>query len=64
MEKKKKEETMSSGTTSPMPHHRLQLAEAVVETRDLEGKKVKGRQAVEQVCMMGWGGGVVYWKIV
>jgi len=53
-----------SGTTSPMPHHRLQLAQAVVELRDLQGKKVKGKQSVEQVCSFGYGGGAVYWKVI
>ncbi|KAL7410494.1 regulator of chromosome condensation 1/beta-lactamase-inhibitor protein II [Mrakia frigida] len=59
-----KESTISSGSTSAMPHHRLQLAQAVVELRDLQGKKVKGKQNVEQVCSFGYGGGVVYWKVL
>jgi hypothetical protein len=65
----KPEESMSSGTASPMPHKRLQLMEGRTVVRDLEGKEVSrkkggGERMVEQTVVAGEECGLVYWKVV
>ncbi|KAG0151988.1 hypothetical protein CROQUDRAFT_103330 [Cronartium quercuum f. sp. fusiforme G11] len=47
-------EVVSSGTISPMPHHRLQLTPS---------KKIAKRQAEETVTA-GWGTTAVYWRLL
>ncbi|GAA94139.1 hypothetical protein E5Q_00787 [Mixia osmundae IAM 14324] len=49
------ESALSSGTPSPMAHHRLQLATAT---------KVEGRKMVEEAIVAGHGSTAVYWRIV
>ncbi|KAK4048724.1 hypothetical protein OIO90_005717 [Microbotryomycetes sp. JL221] len=51
----KQESTTSSGTTSPMPHSRLQLAPAI---------KVQGGKLAEETIVAGDGGTAVYWRIL
>ncbi|GAA5849030.1 hypothetical protein JCM3766R1_005431 [Sporobolomyces carnicolor] len=56
---KKAEETLSSGTTSPMPHKRLQLA---VDLPVPKGLSKKTR--IEEAVVTGDSTSGVYWKIV
>ncbi|KAM0792159.1 hypothetical protein ACM66B_004856 [Microbotryomycetes sp. NB124-2] len=51
----KQESLTSSGTTSPMPHSRLQLAPAI---------KVAGGKWAEETIVAGDGGSAVYWRIL
>jgi len=46
---------MTSGTTSPMPHSRFQLAPAV---------KLDGGQLVEETVVAGPGTSAVFWRIL
>ena len=50
-----REHTMTSGTTSPMPHSRFQLAPAV---------KLDGGQLVEETVVAGPGTSAVFWRIL
>ncbi|GAA5966806.1 hypothetical protein JCM8115_002277 [Rhodotorula mucilaginosa] len=56
----KQEETMSSGTTSPMPHKRMQLSPAVPSAVT---KLPRGAVVEEAICA-GDGGTGVYWRVV
>ncbi|GAA5978594.1 hypothetical protein JCM10908_004416 [Rhodotorula pacifica] len=56
----KQEETISSGTTSPMPHKRMQLSPAVPSNVT---KLPRGAVVEEAICA-GDGGTGVYWRIV
>jgi hypothetical protein len=53
----KPEESMSSGTASPMPHKRLQ-------GKEVSRKKGGGERMVEQTVVAGEECGLVYWKVV
>lgn len=60
-----KEARLHSGTASHMPHSRLQLNEAYVQLRDLQGRKVGwSKHKVEQSVVAGHGTGAVFWKVV
>ncbi|GAA5879892.1 hypothetical protein JCM3774_002272 [Rhodotorula dairenensis] len=56
----KQEETMSSGTTSPMPHKRMQLSPAVPSNVT----KLRRGAVVEEAICAGDGGTGVYWRLV
>ncbi|POY70625.1 hypothetical protein BMF94_6403 [Rhodotorula taiwanensis] len=56
----KQEETISSGTTSPMPHKRMQLSPAVPS----HATKLPRGAVVEEAICAGDGGSGVYWRII
>ncbi|GAA5933132.1 uncharacterized protein JCM15063_002308 [Sporobolomyces koalae] len=58
----KAEESLSSGTTSPMPHHRLQLATELAVPAGM--KKLSKKAVIEECVVTGDSSTGVYWKIV
>ncbi|KAK4688431.1 hypothetical protein P7C73_g1683, partial [Tremellales sp. Uapishka_1] len=58
------ESSLSSGTSSPMPHSRLQLHQSKTNAYDLEGKLIKRNVKVEETVVAGWNASVLYNKII
>ncbi|GAA6000811.1 uncharacterized protein JCM10292_006439 [Rhodotorula paludigena] len=59
----KAESTLSSGTTSPMPHKRMQLSPAL-PVPSLAGVKLPRGAVVEEAIVAGDGGSGVYFRVV
>nr|XP_018264786.1 uncharacterized protein I303_02965 [Kwoniella dejecticola CBS 10117]OBR86944.1 hypothetical protein I303_02965 [Kwoniella dejecticola CBS 10117] len=60
----KEEESLSSGTQSPMPHSRLQLHIRKANAYDLYGKLIKRKVKCEETMVAGYNASVLYNKII
>ncbi|WWC87958.1 uncharacterized protein L201_002859 [Kwoniella dendrophila CBS 6074] len=60
----KEEESLSSGTQSPMPHSRLQLHVRKANAYDLNGKLIKRKVKCEETMYAGYNASAMYNKII
>ncbi|KAK6907421.1 hypothetical protein I203_101415 [Kwoniella mangroviensis CBS 8507] len=60
----KEEESLSSGTQSPMPHSRLQLHIKKANAYDLNGNLIKRKVKCEETMVAGYNASVMYNKII